>query len=203
MPTVQKQDVFQRILERAEREGIDSHTKKSRQWFYTVGQKVRVDRYAFVKKVDQSRLTHRIVPGKMYAFVYDPKTKEDLPYYDVLPLVFPFKKVEDGFYGLNLHYLPPLARTKLMDALYSLATSKYLDEKTKLRMSYSTLNAAGRFRLFRPCIKRYLYSHVRSQFVAIDSNEWALAITLPMASFRKADSRKVYYDSMKSVLKKR
>ena len=51
-------------------------------------------------------LRAQIVPGGLYLFQYDAKHKDTLPYWDKLPLVFPFRKVPDGFYGLNLHYLP-------------------------------------------------------------------------------------------------
>ena len=52
------------------------------------------------------KLSSRIVPGNMYLFMYDPKHKETLPYYDTVPLVLPFKSVPEGFLGINLHYLP-------------------------------------------------------------------------------------------------
>ena len=51
--------------------------------------------------------------GALYFFVYDPKTKADLPYYDRFPLVLPLKREPDGFLGLNLHYLPIPLRIKL------------------------------------------------------------------------------------------
>ena len=39
-------------------------------------------------------------------FVYDPKYKKTLPYYDTFPLVLPLERYSDGFLGLNFHYLP-------------------------------------------------------------------------------------------------
>ena len=53
-----------------------------------------------------TKIVNRIVPGEMYLFFYDPKFKNVLPYYDRMPLVLPFRVVNDGFYGINLHYLP-------------------------------------------------------------------------------------------------
>ena len=98
-------------------------------------------------------LTNRISPGNMYLFAYDPKTKEDLPYYDRFPLVFPFRKVQDGFYGINMHYLPPLLRAKLMDALYDTVNNDKMDETTRLRINYRILQSAAKFRYFEPIIK--------------------------------------------------
>ena len=39
-------------------------------------------------------------------FVYDPKTKAKLPFYDTFPLVLPIDTFRGGFIGLNFHYLP-------------------------------------------------------------------------------------------------
>ena len=48
-----------------------------------------------VMKGEPTQLRTSIVPGNLYMYVYDPKTKEELPYYDRFPLVFPYQKVED------------------------------------------------------------------------------------------------------------
>src|SRR4051812_17463081 len=37
--------------------------------------------------------------GKMYTFMYDPKTKEELPYYDIFPLIFPIEYYSDSMLG--------------------------------------------------------------------------------------------------------
>jgi len=34
-----------------------------------------------------------VEPGGMYMFLYDPKTKAKLPYFDRFPLIFPFNKL--------------------------------------------------------------------------------------------------------------
>ena len=38
------------------------------------------------------RLVSRPQVGRMYLFAYDPKLKDDLPYYDKFPLIFPFHR---------------------------------------------------------------------------------------------------------------
>ena len=75
------------------------------------------------------RLSSRVVPGNMYLFMYDPKLKKELPYYDTVPLVLPFRSLPDGFLGINLHYLPYLARFKLLGELSKLTTDKKISEK--------------------------------------------------------------------------
>jgi len=134
-------------------------------------------------------------PGFLYLFNYDPKLKEELPYYDRYPLVFPFSLHNDGFVGINLHYLPYLFRAKLMDALYSLLSNKRYDDTTKLRMSYSLLDSASRYKYFRPCVKKYLYSHVRSRFLLIPADEWDIALFLPLERFAKKTKAQVFRET--------
>lgn len=144
-------------------------------------------------------LSSRILPGNMYLFAYDPKTKEELPYYDRFPLVFPFRKVKDGFYGINMHYLPPLLRAKLMDALYDTVNNDKMDETTRLRINYRILTSAAKFRFFEPCVKHYLNNHVKSRFLKVDPTQWDVALFLPLERFAKANKLKVYADSKKKI----
>ena len=137
--------------------------------------------------------------GQMYAFKYDPKMKKELPYYDTFPLIFPISFDNDGFYGINFHYLPPILRAKLMDALYSTLTNKNYDDSTRVRISYSILQSASKFRYFKPTLKKYLRAHVRSQFLEINVNEWDMALFLPTESFRKADTGRVWEESRKKI----
>jgi hypothetical protein len=125
--------------------------------------------------------------------------KEILPYYDTFPLVFPIELYKDGFLGLNLHYLPPVTRAKLMDALYENINNKKYDSTTKLRISYQILAGAARYKYFKPCIKRYLFSHVGSPFVYVAPDEWDFALMLPTERFEKANKQTVYRDSLASV----
>ena len=153
----------------------------------------------FEKRTDSARKTDGMEFGYMYAFKYDPKTKNDLPYYDTFPLIFPVRMDSDGFLGINFHYLPPVLRAKLMNALYSTLTNKKYDDTTKVKISYSILQSASKYRYFKPMLKKYLRSHVRSQFLEVQVNEWDIAIFLPTESFRKADTGRVWEDSRKKI----
>lgn len=148
---------------------------------------------------DQTRVKSHIEIGHMYFFSYDPKTKDDLPYYDRLPLIFPFNSTSTGIYGINMHYLPYGMRAKLMDALYSIISDTRFDEKTRLKLSYDVLNSTSRFKYFKPCIKQYLYSHIRSQFVHIRADEWNNALFLPVERFQKASKERVFRDSIAQI----
>ena len=130
--------------------------------------------------------------GQMLFYKYDPKFAKKLPYWDMYPLVFPFEKAKGGFYGLNLHYIPPRDRAILMDELNDYATNRKYDETTRLKLSYNLLKGIGRA---VPCVKRYLGSNVRSNTVRINSDEWEIAIFLPVERFQKQSKRTVWNDS--------
>jgi hypothetical protein len=122
--------------------------------------------------------------GNMYLYMYDPKHKATLPVYDVFPLVFPIEEYSDGFLGINMHYLPPVARARLLDALMVLANNDKLDKTTKLEISYNTLaNASNMFKGYNNCVKRYLFSQMRSSFHLIYPTDWPKVTMLPLQRF--------------------
>ena len=53
--------------------------------------------------------------------------------------------------------------------------------------------------LIKPAIKRYLWSHVQSNFLRIDTDEMAIAINLPVADFKKASLGSVFADSRRKI----
>jgi hypothetical protein len=129
--------------------------------------------------------------GQMYMFAYDPKYKNILPYYDAYPLVFPIEFYSDGFLGINLHYLPPLARAKLLTNLKDLANNDKYDNSTKLAISYNVLKAHSiQFNGFENCIKRYLFAHVRSSFHQVSPYDWDKAVLLPLQRWQINPNRK-------------
>lgn len=137
--------------------------------------------------------------GKMYTFTYDPKLKEVLPYYDIYPLIFPIEYYGDSMLGINLHYLPPVLRAQLMDALYTTLNNDKYNKTTRLQISYSILKGASRFRYFKPCIKKYLFDHIRSPFIYIAPDEWDIAVFLPTQRFIKKTSEQVWAESRKKI----
>lgn len=192
--------IFDTLLKLAISKGITNiQSKDASKWFRakakTTGKGVTPNQ--ILRDTDRHKSTVQI--GSMYYFSYDPKTKKKLPFYDRFPLVFPIEPAPGGFIGINLHYLPPALRAQLMDALMSLQNTKTLDEKTKLNISYNILKRAGKFKAFRPTVKRYLNSHVQSQFIKIDAAEWNIALFLPTERFMKASKKKVWADSRSKI----
>jgi hypothetical protein len=195
--------IFDEILLKGIRSGqIPARTSAAREWFRERAKSLGRVKETRILREDPSRLKNRVTVGKMYFFMYDPKHKETLPYYDTFPLIFPVKRLPDGFYGLNMHYLPLNLRAKLMDALYDISSNERYDESTKLRLSYQVLKSAEKYNLFKPTFKRYLSKHVRSRFVEVNSSEWDIALWLGSDQFVKASRTQVWADSRKIIRSK-
>ena len=130
--------------------------------------------------------------GRLNMFFYDPKLKKTLPYYDRFPLVLPMERYNDGFLGINLHYLPIPLRIRLLDRLVDFSNNTKFDESTYLKVTYSGLK---RVKLIKPTIKRYLAGHVKSAFRRVDADEFTVATLLPVQRFTKATDSEVWKDS--------
>ena len=81
------------------------------------------------------------VLGKMYFFSYDPKWKDKLPWYDRFPLIFPIERYNDGFLGINFHYLHPRDRAILMDELKEFLDSVSLTTKAQTEADEAEANS--------------------------------------------------------------
>ena len=192
-------NIFQRLELQAFRAGITPRTKESRNWFRNKIKNMRSIKREALMKEDPLKQTSQEIVGSMYMFFYDPKHKATLPYYDAFPLVVVVGPAEGGFYGLNLHYLPPILRAKMLDALMDITTNTKFNDSTRFKMSYELLVKTSKLKYFEPCFKHYLNEHVQSKFALVPAPEWEIATFLPTADFRKANSKKVYYDSKKMI----
>ena len=187
--------LIERIKSSLQKEGLTLRTNAAREWLRSKVKTLRPTPTTIIR--DKERLRQSTFIGKMYFMYYDPKTKDTLPYYDRFPLVIPIERYQDGFLGLNLHYIHPKQRIILLDKLSETASNKKFDATTKLRLNYKYLAAASKIFEAQPCIKRYLFTQIRSRFVEIDADEWDIAALLPVESFEKATTSKVYSDSRK------
>ena len=133
--------------------------------------------------IRDGKITGRVNFGALNMFIYDPKLKNKLPYYDTFPLVLPLEKYRDGFLGINFHYLPYALRARLLSRLDPDA-------------NYSALKNV---RLVKPTLKRYLNSNVRSRFRKLEEEDFMTAIMLPVQRFKKSSASKVWSDSRKVI----
>ena len=134
--------------------------------------------------------------GKLNMFMYDPKFKKTLPYYDTFPLVLPLEMYSDGFLGINFHYLPIPLRIKLLDKLVDYSNNTEFDYTTRLIVDYSKLKS---IRLIKPTLHKYLAGQTKSQFRRIDADEFTIATLLPVQRFKKSSASEVWSDSRSMI----
>ena len=190
--------IFQKLAQQGYKTGLVSNKDiiDSREWFRDQAQNIKIVNTTSMMKTGASGSPSM---GSMYMFMYDPKNKSTLPYYDKFPLVFPINFYSDGFLGINLHYIPPEIRAVLMDRLYSTINNDSISENTKVQLNYEMLTGASRFKYFKPCVKRYLYSHVVSGFKYVSPLDWDKAIMLPTERFVKSTKERAWSDSMSKL----
>jgi hypothetical protein len=192
-------NIFQTLELEAFRAGINPRTAESREWFRRKAQSIRRVNRSDLMREEPVQLNNKQILGSMQMFFYQPKHRETLPYYDSFPLVVVIGPADKGFLGLNLHYLPPILRAKLLDGLLDTTNNKSYNDSTRFQVTYGMLQRASKMKYFKPCIKHYLNDQVRSRFAAVPAPEWEIAAFLPTADFQKASKNKVYSDSRRMI----
>tara|TARA_B100001113_G_C21123060_1_gene628337 strand:- start:655 stop:1251 length:597 start_codon:yes stop_codon:yes gene_type:complete len=184
--------LFDTLQAGAYRNNIVPNTKKSRNWFSS-----RVRELGKVTRKDvmnDPNLVTRQKPmiGDMMMYVYDPKGKFELPYFDIFPLTIMVGPAEGGFYGLNLHYLSPMVRAEFLDELMKLAPAKKTNQTRLARLRYDLLQGVQKYREFKPCFKHYLMGHVKSRLARVPMTEWEIAVFLPTEEFKNVSKQTVW-----------
>jgi hypothetical protein len=125
--------------------------------------------------------------GKLYFYRYDAKTKDKLDMWDKYPLCMVLEKTSNGFLGLNLHYLSKGQRKTLLRVFDKYAKDYDIESGTTTghgvgnwELLIKSINGTGAAALPKKCLKRYLFTHVRSKFVEIYPDEYDKAIQLPI-----------------------
>jgi len=193
------ESLFQTLEYEAFRAGITARTAESRRWFQgKIKEMGDINRRQLLR---DPALVKRNRPGigRMYMFFYDPKHRQTLPYYDAFPLTIMVGPAPGGFYGLNLHYLHPTLRAKLMDGLLDTVNNQKFNEDTKFKINYQILNSVKNLKYYKPCFKHYLTRHVESSVTMVEAPEWEIAMFLPSEQFRKMNARKVWAQSRKMI----
>ena len=192
-------NIFNKLELEAFRAGITPRTKESREWFRKKVQNMKNINREQLMKEEPIKKTGREVVGSMYMFFYDPKHKDTLPYYDRFPLVIVVGPAKGGFLGLNLHYLPPVLRAQMLDALMDITNNNKFNDTTRFQASYELLAKTSKLKYFKPCLKHYLNEHVESKFAYVPPPEWEIATFLPTADFQKASRNQIYKDSRSMI----
>ena len=187
--------LFDKLESEAFRKGLQARSKEANDWFAKNVKKL--GKLGPGKVLRDERLTKKASAktGDMVMYTYKPKHKETLPYYDTFPLTIVVGPAKDGFYGINLHYLPPKVRAIFLDKLNDVASNQKFDKTTRFRITYNLLKATKNYKYFKPCFKHYLTEGVNSNIMKVNAEEWNIAIFLQTASFKKSSQTKVWADS--------
>lgn len=125
--------------------GKDQGDIKGEKFLYKANIQIRDRRVRrFVDENVEVKSKKSILPGQLIMFNYfEPKTKEELQYYDAMPctIFFGIVQTPNGkrVLGFNLHYYPPRIRYELMDRIFDIYKPIYLkswDSSLKSEMSY-------------------------------------------------------------------
>jgi hypothetical protein len=205
-------DAFRILRELAQKEGITNpKSRKATRWFSDKVKELYGDTTLATKEIltetKNNKYVQKRIPGgdtafgKMYTFVYNPMHKDKLPYYDLFPLIILIGRYNDGFLGLNLHYLAPKYRQILFDKLYPLITNNSYDHTTRFKLKYEMVRDWKKLRYAKPCIKRYKMKKIRSRVLQLSASDWNTAIYLPYERFKKKNKKGVWQDSKRNINK--
>lgn len=178
---------------------IEANTKEGLNWFKSavkgLSNRGKVSEDILLDNAQRMSDTDTVI-GDMYMFLYDAKYKDVLPYYDRFPLVLPLDFTNNGFIGLNLHYIAPRYRVVLLEQLFEYLDSDTIDSETRFRLSYGLISKVSRLKYGKPCVKRYLTSHI-GRMKRVEPKHWGIVSMMPTANFGETNINTVYADSRK------
>ena len=143
-----------------------------------------------LSEAEKKKITARPNYGMMNLFWYKPLNAKRLKYYDLYPLVIPFKKHRNGFTGLNFHYLSVPMRMNLLERL-----SAFEDSGTLYSLDVNDIDQLLAFEWMevkgmkgiKPIVRRYLANYVYSNFLKIGIEDMVVASLLPVERFYTGD----------------
>lgn len=175
---------------------IKKATREAIQWFTNKnGSNLKRVNLSVVTRA--RRPVNTFHPGQMLTYRYDAEgfEKGTLPYFDASPLVIYLKHQKNGnMLGLNLHYLSPPVRARILGLLLKSKTGK-MRHDSRMRITYKLVNEIAAYKPLQFAIKSYKPKRFKSKMFRINSIEWKHAIMLPMAHFVGASARKVWSEN--------
>lgn len=146
---------------------------------------------------DGRLLPKKVVVGMFYTFMYDPKYKKELEYYDRLPLVLVLKLHKNGFTGLNLHLIDMNSRSEILELMRMY--QRGIRYRTHLKIVWEIIKKVDRFRMGRPCIRRYINDHIFTKLTRVPVDDWEIMLLIKSPRFAGQTSEKVHKDNKKKA----
>lgn len=136
-----------------------------------------------------------LIPGTMMTYAYSAKNADTLPYWDRFPLIVFLDVQKNGnLLALNMHYLPPDFRAKILAELMKTVTAKDLRHDVRMRITYQKCQRIAAFQPLQFALKSYIPQRVSTKIVRIQPDAWHHAIFFPSQMFVNASERKVWSD---------
>lgn len=149
------------------------------------------------KRVGKAKV--KTLRGKMLFMIYDPKTKDVLPYYDTQPLILVLEVRSNYILGLNFHYLGYADRRKLVAEILSIDLLDDDDDtNVSNKLRYTSLDQLINSKKAYICLKKYYTRHIKN-WMLIPSDQWGNSIFLPLYNFQKENATYVWKDSSKKI----
>jgi hypothetical protein len=147
--------------------------------------------------------------GKMYSFAYDPIYKDQLDFYDFMPinLILGYTITKKGRlnpYGINLSYIPPKTRTAVLDVIVKTFRTQYINPNItriseenfnlkRLPMTYDIAKKILHNSGFEFAIRSYRYSNIGSKPRIITYEDWWKPCTFTSKFIKEMNIRGIYY----------
>lgn len=147
----------------------------------------------------------KFIVGHMYSFFYfNPKYKDELPFWNSVPIgiFIGYHKNSGNPLFLAMMFIPPKIREKILDKIVSINTSgldmanKYIvksgSSKRELNTNYYDLKKYLKSSGFEFAIRSYIITRINAKPLIISFYDWWRVITFPSKYVNKKDVRAIY-----------
>lgn len=123
-------------------------------------------------------------PGQIFTYSYHPKHAETLPYYDRFPLILFLDVQKNGnLLGLNLHYLNPVIRSRILGKLIGTVASNVIRHDNRIKITYGMVKELAAYKPLQFAIKSYIPRNIAGKMVRIPPIAWSHAVVFPSQLF--------------------
>ncbi|QIW87810.1 DNA end protector during packaging [Agrobacterium phage OLIVR5] len=187
-------------LEKANQGNINKRIRESVKYFAEKNSAKFVDtgRANISLMTKGQRTASDYLPGQIFTFSYHPKHAETLPYYDRFPLILFLDVQKNGnLLALNLHYLNPVIRSRILGKIISTVGSNTMRHDTQMKITYGMVKEIAAYKPLGFAIKSYIPSHVAGKVVRIQPQDWDKAVVFPSQLFVGKSQESIWKEARK------
>lgn len=137
--------------------------------------------------------------GDMVIFNYVSKGRLEDSKFNSFPMIFILSVSHDRIYGLNMLYLPPVLRNKVILQLTKSVAGLKLTDTTRGLMVANLLKSYKDVKLFAPCFREYKLDSIKSKFINIPTNNWGLSLKMPIIPIGKQQQVPKFKEAAKQI----